>query len=144
MAVTSKLYGLSLLSMASGQINFLGGTAKALLCTSTYAPNQDTHRFKSDVTNEITGTGYTAGGTTLTTKTAAYDGPTNTLTLDADDPAWAGATLTARYLVFYIDTGTASTSALISYVDFGADVSSSAAAFTYQLPVTGLAQYTAA
>jgi hypothetical protein len=130
--------------MASGQINFLGGTARAMLCTSAYSPKQDTHRFKSDVSNEITGTGYTPGGTALTTKTAPYDGPTNTLTLDADDPTWAGATLTARYLVFYIDTGTASTSPLISYVDFGADVSSSAAAFTYQLPTTGLAQYTAA
>jgi hypothetical protein len=207
MAVTSKLYGQSFVSMASGQTNFATGTAKAMLCTSAYTPNPDTHRFKSDVTNEITGTGYTAGGTTLTTKTANYtaanswgtaranttayavgdvvrpatangylyravaagtsagapptyptvvgqgvtDGGvtwnnigTGITVLDADDPTWAAATLTARYLVFYIDTGTGTTSALISYVDFGADVASTAAAFTYQLPTTGLAQYSAA
>jgi hypothetical protein len=206
MAVTSRIYGPSFTSMLAGQTNFLTGTAKAMLCTSTYTPNTDTHRFKSDVTNEVVGTGYTAGGTTLTTKSATYTAANSWATsranstayalgdvvrpatgngflyraiaagtsgasiptyptvigqdvtdggvtwnnigsgiavLDCDDPTWATATLTARYLVFYIDTGTGTTSALISLVDFGADVSSSAAAFTYQVPATGLAQYTA-
>jgi hypothetical protein len=149
MAVSSKIYGLALQSLAAGQINFTGGSVKAMLTTSTYVPNQDTHRYKSDVTNEVTGTGYTAGGVALTTKAATYDAASNTLVLDADDPSWANSTITARYLVFYVDTGTATTSPLISYVDFGADVSSTAAAFTYQLPAVsggtgGLATFTAA
>lgn len=145
MAVTSKLYGLALRSLAQGKINFTGGTAKAMLCTSAYVPNQDTHQYKSDVTGELpSGNGYTLRGVSLTTKTDSYDGPTNILTLDCDDPTWAAATLTARYVVFYIDTGTDATSPLISYADFGADVSSTAAPFIYQVPATGIAQFTVA
>ena len=117
---------------------------KALLTTSGYAPNQDTHRYKSSVTNEVTGTGYTAGGVTLTSKTAAYDAATNTLTLDAADPSWSTVTVTFRYLVSYVDTGTAGTSPLISYVDFGEDVVVTGVNFTYQLPAGGLLQHTAA
>jgi hypothetical protein len=145
MAASSKLYGPALLSLAAGQINWVGGAAKALLLTSAYTPNQDTHRYKSDLTNELpTANGYTLRGVTLTTKTSTYDAPTNVMMLDCDDPSWAAATLTARYLVFYIDTGTDATSPLVAYVDFGADVSSTNAPFTYQVPVTGAASLTAA
>ena len=54
-------------SLVSGNapIDLLSDTIKCMLCTSTYTPNLDTHKYKSDVTNEITGTGYTAGGATL-------------------------------------------------------------------------------
>jgi hypothetical protein len=103
--------------------------------------HQDTHRYKSSVTNEVTGTGYTAGGVTLTSKTAVYDVASNTLTLDCADPTWAASTITARYLVFYKDTGTASTSPLIAYVDFGEDRSTGATPFTYTVPTTGIAQF---
>jgi hypothetical protein len=144
MAVVAKVYGPSLQSLFNKEINFTSDTVRAMLCTSSYVPNQDTHRYKSDVTNEITGTGYTARGVALTTKTATYDGASNTLTLDADDPSWSASSITARFLVFYVDTGTDSTSPLISYVDFGADATTVSATFTYQLPATGLAQYVAA
>lgn len=144
MAVVSKVYGPSMQSLFNKEINFTGDTVKAMLCTSLYSPNQDTHRYKSDVTNEVTGTGYTAGGIILTTKTATYDGASNTLTLDADDPSWPASSLTARYIVFYVSTGTDSTSPLIAYGDFGADATTVSATFTYQLPATGIAQYIAA
>lgn len=145
MAVTSKVYGLALQSMLNKEIDFDTDTIKAMLCTATYVPNQDTHRYKSSVTNEVVGTGYTAGGVALTSKTVTYDTASNTVTIDAADPAWANATLTARYLVFYDDApATDATKPLISYVDFGADVSSTAATFTYQIPSTGIATFTAA
>lgn len=144
MAVTSFLYGKVFNSAFNAEIDFDTDTIKAMLCTSTYTPNQDTHQYKSSVTNEVSGTGYTAGGVTLTTKTVTYTAGTNTFTLDADDPAWTSSTITARYLVFYKSTGTDATSPLISYVDFGADVSSTAATFTYQVPATGIATFTAA
>lgn len=144
MAVTSKVYGPAFISLFAGQINFTGATARAMLCTSTYVPNQDTHRFKSDVTGEVTGTGYTARGVALTTKTASFNTSTNVLTLSCDSPAWATSTITARYLVFYMDTGTDSTSPLLTYVDFGANQSSSANTFSYVVPSTGIAQFTVA
>lgn len=144
MAVTSKVYGLALQSLVNAEIDYDTNIIKAMLCTALYVPNQDTHRYKSDVTNEVTGTGYTAGGVTLTSKTVTYNAASNTLTLDCADPAWTASTITARYLVFYKDTGTASTSPLIAYVDFGEDRSTGATTFTYVVPTTGIAQFLAA
>ena len=70
MAVTaSGLYGLSLEKM---MIDTLGQsieaeTHKVLMVTDSEAPNFDTHDFRADITAEVTGTNYTAGGTTITT-----------------------------------------------------------------------------
>jgi hypothetical protein len=95
------------------------------------------------VTNEAVGTGYTAGGKALTTKTITYAAGSNTTTLDCDDLVWTTTTVQARYLVFYVDTGTAATSPLISYVDFGADVTSTGGSFTAAIPAAGFAQFVA-
>jgi hypothetical protein len=143
-AVTGKFYGLAVTSLLNGQINFPTATVKAMLVTSSYSPNQDTHRWKSDITGEATGTGYTAGGQTLTSKTVTYTAGTNTTAIDAADPSWTTTTVTARYLVVYVDTGTATTSPLICYVDFGADVTSTGGTFLAQIPAAGLATITAA
>jgi hypothetical protein len=115
-----------------------------MLCTSSYTPNQDTHRYKSSVTNEVSGTGYTAGGATLASKTVNYDTASNTLTLDAADVSWSSSTITARYAVFYVSTGTDSTSPLICYWDFGADVTTTSGTFLLTLSASGLVTLTAA
>lgn len=54
------------------QTDFLTDTIKVALTTSSYAFNLDTHETFADVTNEVTGTGYTAGGATLGSKTITY------------------------------------------------------------------------
>ena len=72
MAASGKLYGLAFKSMVNGEINWTSHTIKAMLCTSAYTPNQDTHQYKSSVTNESAGTGYTAGGVALAGKTVNY------------------------------------------------------------------------
>lgn len=144
MAATSHVYGLALQSLVSGSINYTGATVKAILLTSSYTPNQDTHRFKSDLSGEAVGTGYTAGGQTLTSKTSTYATGSHILTLDCADPTWPTTTVSARYIAFYVDTGTSTTSPLISYVDFGANVTSTGGTWTYPVPATGIAQLTAA
>lgn len=144
MAVTAKMYGLAQQSFASGSINWGSDTIKVALCTSTYTPNQDTHDFFDDVTNEVSGTGYTAGGATLASKTNTYTTATNTQTLDAADTSWSTSTITARYAVIYKSTGTASTSPLIAYVDFGADVSSTAATFSITWDAAGIVTFVTA
>ena len=52
----------------NGSIDLDTDTIKVLLVTSAYTPDQDTHTKHSDVTNEVSGTGYTAGGATLANK----------------------------------------------------------------------------
>lgn len=145
MAVTGKFFGLALQSAFNKEIDLDSDTLKVMLCNSTYVPDQDTHRYKSSVTNEVTGTGYTAGGATLASVTVAYNAATNTLTLDAADTAWSGSTITARYAVIYDATpGTDATRPLIAYIDFGADVSTTAGTFTITWDAAGIASLTAA
>ena len=51
-------------------IDYLSDTINIALLTNAYTPNYATHAFFSDVVaNEASGTGYSAGGTTLGTKT---------------------------------------------------------------------------
>ena len=129
MAVTAKAYGSLLAALFAGSVNWGSDTIKVALCTSAYTPDQDNHDFFNDITNEVTGTGYTAGGATLASKTSTYTAGTNTTAIDAADVTWASSTITARYAVIYKSTGTASTSPLIGYVDFGADITSTAGTF---------------
>ena len=143
--MASKLYGQFLLKALNKEVDFDTDTIKVALLTSSYTPNQDTHDYFNDVSaNEVSGTGYTAGGNTLASKTATYDSGTNVIVLDAADVTWASSTITARYAVVYDSTGTASTSALIGYVDFGSDQSSTNGNFTITWDSTGIVRITVA
>lgn len=139
MAVTAFVYGKFLTSLGNKEIDLDSDTLKVMLTTSSYTPDQDTHQYKSDVTNEVTGTGYTAGGQALSSVNVTYTASTNTYRLDADDPSWATSTITARRAVFYDDTPAASAAKpLIAYWDFGADVSSSGGPFTLTIDAAGI------
>lgn len=146
MAATTKWYGLGVSHVANGAVDWDTDTIKVSLHTSTYAPNQDTHDFFDDATNELgAGNGYTAGGVALTTKTRTYDAATNEVRLDADDPQWTGFTATFRYAVFRkARGGAASADELIGWIDFGGDVQVQAGTFTIQLDATGAFKITAA
>lgn len=113
-----------------GSIDLDTDTIKVALVTSTYTPDQDAHDFFDDVTNEVSGTGYTAGGASLANKAVTADNTDNEGVFDADDVSWTTATITARAAILYKSTGVASTSALIAYVDFTADKTSTAGTFT--------------
>lgn len=134
MAVTSKWYLQGLKAVMSGSINWTSDTIKVSLHTASYTPDQDAHDFYNDLTNELpTANGYTAGGATLGTKSVVATDATNIVSLRAADTAWtpaAGETLTARYAVIRKDTGTASTSALLGYVDYGENISATGAPLT--------------
>lgn len=140
MAVSQKFFGKFILNRFNGglAVNWTSDTIKVALCSSSYTPDQDAHDFFDDVTNEISGTGYTAGGKTITSPTAAYDSSTNVIKLDAADTSWATATFTARYAIVYKDIGTPSTSPLIGYVDFGTNVSSAAGTFLITWDAAGV------
>lgn len=145
MAASAKLYGLAQKSFFNKEIDWDSDTIKVMLCNSTYTPNQDTHQYKSDVTNEVTGTGYTAGGATLTSCTATYNAGTNTLTLDAADVSWPNSTITARYAVIYDSTpATDATRPLIGYVDFDQNISTTAGTFSIVWDAAGIITATAA
>lgn len=121
----------------NGGIDLDTDTIKVALVTSSYTPDIDAHEDFADVTNEVSGTGYTAGGETLTV-TVSQDNTNDRGTVDADDVTWSTATITARGAVIYKDTGTPATSLLICYVDFGSDKTSTAGDFIYTVHADGI------
>ena len=142
MAVTAKLFGNALKQAMNGEWDWDSDTIKVMLCTSSYAPDQDVHDYKDDVDNEVSGTGYTAGGVALASCSVAYTAGTNVIKVDADDATWAASTITARYAVIYKSTGVDSTSPVIAYIDFGEDKSSENGAFTIEWHADGIATIT--
>lgn len=114
----------------NGGIDLDTDTIKVALVTSSYTPDQDTHDNFDDVTDEVSATGYTAGGASLANKAVTADNTDNEGVFDADDTAWGSSSITARAAVVYKDTGTPSTSKLICYFDFGSDQISSSGTFT--------------
>jgi hypothetical protein len=146
MAVTAKAYGqmpLNALKKLISDLNAGGTTVRCMLCTSSYVPDQDTHESKSDITNEISGTGYTAGGVALTTKSLAY--AVRVTTFNADDAEWTSATFTARYAVLYDDTPAVDADKkLLCWIDFGEDKSCENGTFRIQWDASGIFTVTVA
>lgn len=116
-----------------------------MLASDTVAPDQDTWNYKDDVTNEITGTGYTAGGATISSPSLTYNTSTNQLMFDGGDVEWTGATFTSRYLYIYDATpGTDATRPLIAYVDFGENLPVTAGTFKVAWNTSGICTITVA
>jgi len=120
-----------------------GNGFKIALVTSAYTPNQNTHDFWDDASaNEVSGTGYTAGGNVLNNPSVSMDGSGN-ITIDGDDPAtWAqdaAGFTNARRAVLIRDTGVAATSEIVAYSDdFGADRGNVAGPYSIQLDAAGI------
>jgi hypothetical protein len=143
--VTGSLFGLTAQKMIDGSapIVWSSATIKTSLHTVTYVPNQDTDDFFNDATNEVSASGtYAAGGLTLGSKASTYDTATDQIRLDAADFSATGTTITARRAVVYNDTaGASTTDPVIGWVDFGADVSTTAGTFTIVWDATGIVVY---
>jgi hypothetical protein len=108
-------------------------TWKVALLTNAFAYVTGTHILYADLTNEVVGTGYTAGGATLAGRAIAYVDTTNA-NIDATDVQWTTATFIARYAVVYETTG----GKIRAIYDFGADKTVTGGTFTIQWSASGL------
>ncbi len=114
---------------AKGAIDFDTDTFYVMLVTSSYTENKDTHTKRSDITNEITATGYTTGGKACTVA-VAKDTATDRVTVTFQSVNWTGFTGTARKAIYYKSRGGASSAdELVGVNDFGADVTLTASTF---------------
>jgi hypothetical protein len=133
------MYGKFLEKTFNGEVNLYTGVIKVMLLTSSATLNQDTDDYINDVSaNEVSGAGYSAGGATVTGATPTYTAGTNTFALEANNVSWASSTITARYMVVYIDTGNPATSPVIAYSDFGGDQSTVDGTFTLSWDADGI------
>lgn len=128
--MASLIYTSFFEDLARGAIDLDTDTFWWMLTTSGYTENKDTHLKRSDVTNEVSGTGYTAGGT-VATITVTKDTVNDRLDVTLGAVSWASSTITARKAVLYKRRGGAATAdELVCVNDFGADVISSAGTFS--------------
>jgi hypothetical protein len=137
---STKLYGSVVGDILGGDLRWVDDDIYVMLLTSSYAPDQEAHTFADDLSHEVSGAGYTAGGALLTGRTATHDAPSNTWVFAADDAVWTGCTFTFRYAVVYRKVGSATPEDdnLIAYIDFGSDQSLSAQTFTLEWNVAGV------
>jgi hypothetical protein len=107
--------------------NSTGDLFKIALYTSSATLGAATTVYA--VTNEVSGTGYTAGGANLTNVTPSSSG--TTAFTDFSDVTFAGSTITARGALIY---NSSASDRAVCVLDFGSDKSSSAGDFTIVFP----------
>ena len=108
--------------------NGTGDTFKLALYTNSASFTAATTAYTA--TNEVSGTGYSAGGGTLTNVTPSASG--TTAFTDFADLTFSTATITARGAMIYNDTAAGDPSVVI--LDFGSDKTSTAGDFTIVFP----------
>lgn len=131
--MASGIYNRAKANLMNKIVDLVNDVIKVMLLNATYVFTA-THNVIGDVSvNQITGTGYVAGGATLTTKTVTQGATT---TWDAADVIWANSTITAYHAVIYDDTVV--TDDLICSIDFGGAKSSSEGDFKIEWNVSGI------
>jgi hypothetical protein len=128
--MASTAYDSFLDQVLRGNIVASADTFYVALVDASYTPNVGAHIYRSSVTGEVSGAGYTAGGIAVPI-TLAKDTVNHKNTVTFGAVSWPASTITARGAVYYKRRGGAAGSEeLIAYDDFGANISSTAAAFS--------------
>jgi len=130
MAITQAMctsFKVELLTGTHDFTNSSGDTFKLALYTSSASLDASTTAYSA--TNETSGTGYSAGGGTLTNVTPTSSG--TTAFTDFADLTFSSATITARGCLIYNDTDS---DKAVAVLDFGGDKTSTNGDFTIQFP----------
>ena len=109
-----------------------GHTFKLAMYTNSASFNAATTAYTTS--NEVSGSGYTAGGSNLTNVNPLLS--STTALTDFDDLTFSSATVTARGALIYNTTtgGGSGTTDTVVVLDFGSDKTSTAGDFTIQFP----------
>ena len=131
MAITQAMATSFKVQILGGDFDFSSGTTdvfKIALFTSAATLGATTTAYST--TNEASGTGYTAGGNTLTISQVPTSSGT-TAFLDFADTTWSSATITARGALIYKSGGG---NPAVAVLDFGSDKTSTNGDFTIVFP----------
>ena len=131
MAITQAMCSSFKTALLNGEMDFSSDTSqtfKIALYTSSATFSAATTAYST--TNEVLGTGYTAGGNTLTiAANPALSG--TTAFLDFSDTTWSSSSITARGALIY---KSATGNPAIAVIDFGENKQSSSANFVISFP----------
>lgn len=128
MAITQTLPTSFKVQLLNAQQNFTSNTFKMALYTSSASLDATTTVYTTS--NEVSGTGYTAGGNTLAVSVA----PTSSGTvayISFSDTSWFTSTFTARGALIY---NASQSNAAVAIFDFGSDKSVVGGTFTVTFP----------
>jgi len=130
MAITQTLCTSFKVELLQGihDLTAAGDTFKIALYTSTATLNAATTAYSA--TNEVTGTGYTAGGVNLTNVDPTSSGTTAIATF-SNSPQWTSATFTADGALIYNST---KANRAVAVLDFGGPKGVTAGTFTINFP----------
>jgi hypothetical protein len=150
MSATSHTFPSLNLNMAEKNVNLTSDTLKVLLIASggnAYTWNSTAEAVTNKASflagsgagsvSEVTGTGYTAGGVTLSSVSVADSGLVTTFS--CANPTWTGVTISIAYALFYDTTF----DQCLCYWDFGGTQSFTAATFVLSISGSGLITWTA-
>jgi hypothetical protein len=127
MAITQAICSSFKQELLGGTHDLDTDTLKMALYTSSATLDASTTAYSA--TNEISGTGYSAGGQTLTSVTISLSG--TTAFIDIADTDWTSATFTARGGLIY---NSSKSDKAICVIDFGGDQTVTAGTFRVQWP----------
>ena len=132
MAITQAVCSSFKQELLGGVHNFTASTGdvfKIALYTSSATLDSTTTVYSA--TNEASGTGYTAGGNTLTTATGSVFISGTTAYIDFDDTTWASSTISAAGALIY---NSSKSNKAVLVLSFGGTYSSTSGNFTVQFP----------
>lgn len=140
--MSANAYGKFVQHLLKADIDFdTPPTLKAMILGSGYTPDFDAHEFRSSVSSEVSGAGYTAGGITLTGVTFALDATNHWVKIDANDADFGTVTFSnGTQMVIYVSTGSAATDILVSRHTF-TSASPSAVNFKYEFAANGIGYF---
>jgi len=129
MAITQAMCTSFKQELLTGTHNFTTGqdTIKLALYTSSASLDASTTAYSTS--NEVSGTGYSAGGNTLTNVTPTTSG--TTAFTDFDDTSFTSSSITARGALIY---NSSQSDKAICVLDFGSDKTSSNGTFSIVFP----------
>jgi len=131
----SGIYNRLKFNLCKKLVDLSADTIKVILLNNTHTFNTD-HNVNTDVNaNEISGTGYTAGGITITSPTVTQNDTLDQAVFDGADIAWTVATFSAYHAVL---VNTTVSNNLCGSLDFGGVKTVTGGTFTIQWAATGI------
>ena len=130
MAITQAMCTSFKAEILDEQHDLAADTLKIALFTNSASLDATTTAYSTS--NEVSGSGYSAGGETLTSTTVSTTG--TTAFFDADDPTWTSASFTARGALIY---NSSNGNKAIAVLDFGGDFTVSSGTFQIVFPAAG-------
>jgi hypothetical protein len=127
MAITQAMCNSFKTELLEGTHDLDTDVIKIALFTSSATLGASTTAYSTS--NEVSGTGYTAGGNTLAGATISLSG--STAIVDFTDTTWTSATITARGALIY---NSSKADRAIAVLDFSSDKSSTNGDFTVVFP----------